>query len=137
MVLSTGIPVLRNFRFKAYIWGRSCSGPNLRTSRPQIENSDRFPKRNIVLSSNYNFLLSRYRNGEKKRTKGRTDGRTDGQRDDFKRAHFFKITQQPGGVRAFPFGICFFFEVGLSNQCPQPSFRKKFRTLTGNRTQHL
>jgi hypothetical protein len=36
------------------------------------------------------------------------------------------LAQQPGGVRAFPFGIsrqiCFFSEVGLSDQCPQPSF---------------
>jgi hypothetical protein len=36
------------------------------------------------------------------------------------------LAQQPGGGRAFPSGIsrqiCFFFEVVLSDQCPQPSF---------------
>jgi hypothetical protein len=36
------------------------------------------------------------------------------------------LAQQPGGVRAFPFEIsrqiCFFSEVGLSDQCPQSSF---------------
>jgi hypothetical protein len=34
------------------------------------------------------------------------------------------LAQQPFLVRAFPFGIsrqiCFFYEVGLSDQCPQP-----------------
>jgi hypothetical protein len=36
------------------------------------------------------------------------------------------LAQQPGIVRTFPSGIsrqiCFFSEVDLSDQCPQPSF---------------
>jgi hypothetical protein len=36
------------------------------------------------------------------------------------------LAQQPGGVRAFPFGIssqiCFFSKVGLSHQCLESSF---------------
>jgi hypothetical protein len=43
------------------------------------------------------------------------------------------LAQQPFLVRAFPFGIsrqiCFFYEVGLSNQCPQPLLHEE-KTLT-------
>jgi hypothetical protein len=38
------------------------------------------------------------------------------------------LAQQPFLVGAFPFGIsrhiCFFYEVGLSDQCPQPLFHE-------------
>jgi hypothetical protein len=50
--------------------------------------------------------------------------------------YFFKkqiLAQQPFLVRAFPFGIsrqiCFFYEVGLSDQCPQPLLHEE-KTLT-------
>jgi hypothetical protein len=43
------------------------------------------------------------------------------------------LAQQPFLVRAFPFGIsrqiCFFYEVGLSDQCPQPLLHEE-KTLT-------
>jgi hypothetical protein len=43
------------------------------------------------------------------------------------------LAQQPFLVWAFPFGIsrqiCFFYEVGLSDQCPQPLLHEE-KTLT-------
>jgi hypothetical protein len=43
------------------------------------------------------------------------------------------LAQQPFLVRAFPFGIsrqiCFFYEVSLSDQCPQPLLHEE-KTLT-------
>jgi hypothetical protein len=66
MVLNTGIPVLRKFKFK-----------NLQksTSRPRIKNSGRTPGRYIVLSLSSNFQLSRCRNVEKVENR-QTDGQT-------------------------------------------------------------
>jgi hypothetical protein len=52
------------------------------------------------------------------------------------------LAQQPFLVRTFPFGIsrqiCFFYEVGLSDQCPQPLLHEeKNLDLSGIRTRDL